>query len=193
MRTNDGAVFRTVRLGRSLVVVSWIGLMAGVAGAQGVPASPVKPAAPVSSVGAYNSPYRAGLVCGGGDSVSSVTTKPTMQCGGILGFYFFDLEVGAMGPTANHNSVSAYLSTNLFVPLVPLRDIDSKHGVPIAVGGYTQMFGASNALNYGVAYAYPVGENHSVQFEARDYWTVASPSQHNIAFRVVWLVDIPDP
>jgi hypothetical protein len=111
----------------------------------------------------------------------------------MLGLGLLDFEAGGMGPTANHNGVSGYLSTNVWVPLVPLRDLGNKHGVPIALGGYTQMFGASNAVDYGVAYAYPVGENHFVQLEARDYWTYSSPSQNNLIFRITWLMCIPDP
>jgi hypothetical protein len=31
-----------------------------------------------------------------------------------------------------------------------------------------------------------------VQFEARDYWTLEHPDQHNVVFRVVWMVGLPD-
>jgi hypothetical protein len=168
-------------------------LFAQIAAGQTQPAAPATSATPRATYGDYDWLYRVGVVCGGGASESSAATKPSGQCGGILGLGFFDLEAGAMSPTANHNAVTGYLSTNLWIPLVPWRDLGNKHGIPVAVGGYTQMFGTSNALNYGVAYAYPVNESHSVQFEVRDYWTIASPSQHNVVFHVAWLLCMPDP
>jgi len=195
--TGIEAVFRTAHR-ISQFAVFWIGLTAGVAGAQQLPEAPAKPATPPAIYyGDYDWIYRAGVACGGGASESSGATKPAVQCGAILGLSFLEIEIGAMGPTANHNGVSGYLSTNAWVPLVRLRDVDkdmgNKHGVPVAIGGYTQRFGASNALNYGVGYVYPVDEGHAIQFEARDYWTYASPSEHNVVFRVSWLLCIPDP
>jgi hypothetical protein len=55
------------------------------------------------------------------------------------------------------------------------------------------MFETGNAVDYGVTYFHPVNESHAIQFEARDYWAFASPSQHNVVFRVAWLLCIPDP
>jgi hypothetical protein len=167
-------------------------LFTQIATGQAQPAPSAKPASPPLTYGDYDWVYRAGVVCGAGASESSVATKPGLQCGGIFGLGFFEIEAGAMSPTARHNGVSGYLSTNAWVPL-PVRDLGKKHGVPAVVGGYTQMFGTSNALNYGMAYAYPVSENHLVQFEARDYWTIASPSQHDVVFRVAWILCMPDP
>lgn len=176
---------------RKILILGSI-LFTQIAAGQTQSPGPAKPATPRVAYGDYDWVYRGGVVCGGGASESSGATRPGWQCGGIFGLSFLDFEVGVMGPTARHNAVSAYMSTNVWVPL-PLRGLAKPHGVPVAVGGYTQMFGTSNALNYGVAYALPVSENHLLQFEARDYWTVASPSQHNVVFRVSWLLCIPDP
>jgi hypothetical protein len=54
------------------------------------------------------------------------------------------------------------------------------------------MFETGHALDYGLAYAHTIDETHSIQFEVRDYWAFSNPNQHNVVFRVVWLVGIPD-
>jgi hypothetical protein len=169
----------------------WISLLIRVAGAQ-TQAVPATTATPPRGGGAYDWFGRAGLVCGAGASNSPVSTKPTVQCGGIFGGPFFDLEVGVMGPQANQSAVSGYLSTNLWIPFRPFHPTGDDHGGPLLVGGYTRMFETGHALDYGLAYAYPIDSAHSVQFEARNYWAFSNPSQHNVVFRVVWLVGLPD-
>jgi hypothetical protein len=172
-------------------VVFWISLFIRVAGAQTQPADPGKVMPPTAG-GAYDWFGRVGLVCGAGASNSPVATKPTVQCGGLLSFPFFDLEAGVMGPQANQSALSGYLSTNLWIPLVPPRHLDNEHGVPLLTGGYTRMFETGHALDYGLAFAHPIDSVHSVQFEVRDYWAFSNPSQHNVVFRVAWLVGLPD-
>jgi hypothetical protein len=54
------------------------------------------------------------------------------------------------------------------------------------------MFETGHAVDYGLGYAHPVDSAHSVQFEVRDYWAFSNPSQHNVVFRVVWLLGLPD-
>jgi hypothetical protein len=182
----------TTQAGRFIslkAVVFWISLFIRVAGAQTQPADAGKVAPPPTGGGAYDWWARAGLVCGAGASNSPVATKPTVQCGGLFSFPFFDLEAGVMGPQASQSAVSGYLSTNFWVPLKPLGD---KHGVPLLTGGYTRMFETGHAVDYGIAYAHPIDSAHSVQFEVRDYWAFSNPSQHNVVFRVVWLVGLPD-
>jgi len=148
-----------------------------------------KPTPDSAGVGAYNWFYRAGLTCGADASESSASVKPTVQCGGLFAILpFLDLETGVMGPQANRSPVSGYLSTDLVLPL----SHKTKHGLPLIVGGYTRMFETGNALNYGIAFMRPVDSLHSIQFEVRDYWANANPSQQNIVFRVVWLVALPD-
>jgi hypothetical protein len=147
------------------------------------------PASKSAGIGAYEWTYRAGLTCGAGASESSASAKPTVQCGGLFTIWpFLDLEAGVMGPQANRSSVSGYLSTDLVFPLG--RSI--KHGLPLVVGGYTRMFETGNALDYGLALSRAIDSTHSIQFEVRDYWANANPNQHNIVFRVVWLIGVPD-
>ncbi|HUX43825.1 MAG TPA: hypothetical protein VMV57_03645 [Terracidiphilus sp.] len=163
----------------------------GVAGAQAQGPVPAKPVPESAGSGAYNWFVRAGLTCGVGASESTAAVKPTVQCGGIAGIMpFLDLEVGVMGPQANRSQVSGYLSTNAVIPLMPPEK--TKLVLPLVVGGYTRMFETGNALDYGLAFAHPLDSSHSLQFEVLDYWANANPAQHNIVFRVVWLVGVPD-
>jgi len=178
-----------------MALVMEMGLFGGVACAQDQAASaPAKTATASPNVGAYGDWFvRAGLTCGSGASSSQVATKPTVQCGAVAGVgSFFDLEAGVMGPQASRSAASGYLSTNFWMPLIPFKRLGSKHGVPLVVGGYTRMFETGHALDYGLAFARPIDRSHSVQFEVRDYWIFANPSQHNVVFRVVWLVGVPD-
>jgi hypothetical protein len=175
-------------------MVLGIGLLTRFSSAQTLPEAPTKATTQPAGNGAYNDLYRAGWVCGAGASTSSIATKPTVQCGGIVSgiLPFVDLEAGIMGPQAIQSAVSGYLSTNLVVPLFPLEHLGNMHGVPLAVGGYTRMFETGHALDYGIAYTHPIDNSHSIQFEVRDYWAFSNPSQHNVVFRVVWLVGLPD-
>ena len=97
---------------------------------------------------------------------------------------FFDLEVGVMGPQANQSTVSGYLSTNLFIPLIPLNDLGDRHGVPLIVG-YSRLFETGHATGLWLALAMPRFGKHkydsdSLRIEVRDYWTFANPAQHNV-------------
>ncbi len=97
-----------------------------------------------------------------------------------------------MGPQANQSAVSGYLSANAWTPLGSIPLSRNRAALPLAIGGYTRMFETGHALDYGLGYAYPLDESHSIRFEARDYWAFSNPSQHNIVFRVAWLVGLPD-
>jgi hypothetical protein len=168
-------------------------LFTNAAYAQIQPAIPPRPATqprvdPATTINPESQWARAGLTCGGGATTSSVATKPMAQCGGLLGIGVLDIEAGVMGPQANRSSVSGYLSTNLWLPL----DFKSTRGTPVVVGGYTRMFETGHALDYGLAYARPINDSHFIQFEVRDYWAFANPNQHNVVFRVAWLLGLPN-
>jgi len=196
-RWNDTAPSMTRRAHCTvLCLASLIGasLFTGHAYAQTQSSSPTKTTNSPHSLGAYDGWFvRSGATCGAGVSNSSVATKPTVQCGAIAGIMpFFDLETGVMGPQANRSDASVYLSTNAWMPLIPFKQLGNRHGVPLVVGGYTRMFETGNALDYGVAFSKPIDHSHSIQFEVRDYRAFANPNQHNIVFRVVWLVGLSD-
>lgn len=165
-----------------------ISLVLAAASTHAIPAQgQTAPSAPTA--GAYGWFGRFGLVCGGGSSHAADAAKPTAQCGGLFSGPFFNLEAGVMGPQARQSSVSGYLSADGWLPF---RNPSTKHGFPLVMAGYTRMFETGSAFNYGIAYAYPVDSSHSIQFEARDYWIVADPQQHNVMLRVAWLVGLPD-
>jgi len=188
--TTVKAATKTPESGPVVLMLTWaIVLLSVVAHAQDQPSAPA-PSSP--SLGAYDWFGRAGLTCAAGASLSSVGTKPTAQCGALFSMPFFDLETGIMGPQANRSPFSGYLSTNLWFPVIPIKDRGNKHGVPLVTGGYTRMFETGHAVDYGLAFAHPLDGSHSIQFEVRDYWAFANPDQHNIVFRVVWLVGLPD-
>jgi len=165
-------------------------LPAALAHAQDLPNAPIKQTPAPPDHGAYNSYGFAGLVCGAGSSYSYVATKPTVQCGGLVSFAWVELETGVMGPQANRSSVSGYVSVNAWAPVRGPRT--SLHGVTVITGGYARLFETGNALDYGAGYALPLDKDHSLRFEVRDFWTAANPSQHNLLFRVAWLVGLPD-
>ena len=180
-----GFTMRT-KLVREIFVAFFLPAIA-VAQTQTSPAT--NPAPKSAGIGAYEWNYRAGLTCGAGASESSAPVKPTVQCGGLFSILpFLDLEAGVMGPQANRSSVSSYLSTDLVLPL----SHQTKRGLPLFVSGYTRMFETGNALDYGLALSRTIDSKHSIQFEVRDYWANANPNQHNIVFRVVWLIGVPD-
>jgi hypothetical protein len=179
-------------LARSSVLTAFAGFALASANAQTAASTVPKTQLPVGQ-GAYNWLYQAGLTCGAGVSTSQAAIKPTVQCGGLLTMTpFFEFEVGAMGPQASQSQVSGYLSTNLWIPLRGLRDSPKTRAIPFLSGGYTRMFETGHALDYGAGYAYPLDHDQSIRFEARDYWTFSNPRQHNVIFRVVWLVGLPD-
>src|SRR5580658_10534431 len=91
-------------------------------------AQTAKPAPPLQ-LGAYGGWFgHAGVTCGAGASSSSVSTKPTAQCGALMTLMPLpvDLEVGVMGPQANRSKLSSYLSANAWIPLIPPKDLGNK-------------------------------------------------------------------
>jgi len=147
------------------------------------------PAKTQPGAGAYNWQWRTGLTCGSGFSRASALNKPTAECGALFGGPYVDFEAGVMGPQAVRTNVSPYLSANA---VIPIGNVGNDFGAPLIVGGYTHMFNVGHALDYGVAFQHPINEDHSIQFEVRDYWAFEKPGQHNVVVRVVWIVGLPD-
>ena len=167
-------------------------LFTGIAGAQTVPPSAPSPQPASTDTGAYAWWAGFGLTCGSGASAAAATVKPAAQCGALMYMPFVALEAGVMGPQAKQSNVSGYLSTNVWIPLIAPSKVGNAHGVPLVEGGYTRMFETGHALDYGIAFARSIDDAHSVQFEVRDYWEFSNAHQHNVVFRVVWLVGVPD-
>jgi hypothetical protein len=62
-----------------------------------------------------------------------------------------------------------------------------------ANGGYTRLFGTGNALNFGSGLnIYFKDSRRALRFEVRDYWHIAHHPDHNVAFRIGYLICIED-
>jgi hypothetical protein len=164
--------------------------------AQTPPAAPaVRPPAPTGPA-AYDWGGAFGFVCASGASHSNTGTKPTVQCGAIARFAVLQFEAGVMGPQVSRSPLSGYMSVDGWIPLIhwsgyPDKKKKGRTGAPHFVGGYTRLFETGHALDYGAGYAQPISANYALEFEARDYWTFAAPNQHNVVFRVVWVLGTP--
>jgi hypothetical protein len=63
---------------------------------------------------------------------------------------------------------------------------------PFVSAGYTRLFSVGNAVNFGGGLDYCLNHKNAIRIELRDYYSPASPSQHNIALRIGWVLYIPD-
>ena len=156
---------------------------------------PMPPKPPQEPSGAYGYLYRGSLGCGAGAAHSSLDQKPAIACG--LGMTIFPMvvtEVGVMGPALNRVGFSVYFSEDATIPItLPKTFTRRVHGHPIVLAGYTRMFETGrNSFDYGVGFERHIDEQHTLQFEMRDYWTFATPQQHNVMLRIVWITGIPD-
>lgn len=139
--------------------------------------------------------YDAGVFCGSGASTSSVTTKPTFGCGAGMTFVPIPIfvEFGIMGPQANRSYLSGYISVDGTIPIYRGKSFY----VPAAIVGYSRLFETGHALDYGLALYTPRLGKHKdstkhLRIELRDYYTFASPNQHNIMLRIGWMSEIFD-
>lgn len=159
---------------------------------------PIPPAPTPSAVQggspSYSFLYNAGGFCGIGSSISTVASKPSGGCGvgiTVMPLPIF-LEFGVMAPQANRSYLSGYLSVDGRLPLWHTN----RRYLPMFLGGYSRLFETGHALDYGIALATPRfgSEDHSksFEFELRDYWTFANPSQHNVMLRIGWMVYVSD-
>jgi putative flippase GtrA len=158
------------------------------------PGPQLAPAPKATPIAAYHGQpsdsylLNAGAFCGTGASASSISVKPTVGCG--VGIVFLPLpvffEVGIMAPQANRSYVTGYISVDGSIPLAPSR---TKY-LPLAIVGYSRLFETGHSLDYGIALALPrPGKTHkddssSLRLELRDYYTFASPNQHNVMLRI---------
>jgi len=139
--------------------------------------------------------YYVGAFCGSGASTSPVSTTPTLGCG--TGFTIVPLpiffEAGVMALEANRSHLTGYISLD---GSIPLAHPSSKY-LPLAIVGYSRLFETGHALDYGLALALPrpgkIKDNSkSLRIELRDYYTFASPTQHNIMLRIGWMSEEAD-
>jgi hypothetical protein len=117
----------------------------------------------------------------------------------------FSFEAGVLGPWAIPKARSPFLSFNYmaawqFGPSGKGRtpkggyywhDLGRKL-FPFATAGYTRLFGTGNAVNFGGGFDYRFNYAHAIRTEVRDYYSFASPTQHNVALRIGLVLYIPD-
>ena len=119
----------------------------------------------------------------------------------------FAAEGGYLGPTSKPRAGSAFFSLDYMTSwaIGPSPTGRTSQGnstwhdqgwklLPFVSTGYTRLFGTGNAINFGGGLDYrprPKGHN-AIRFEIRDYYAPASPSQHNVAFRIGWISYIQD-
>jgi hypothetical protein len=98
-------------------------------------------------------------------------------------------ESGYVGPYSNLKSGSGFMSFNY----VPSWQADKKgRFVPFASAGYTRLFEIGHAVNFGGGLDLRLNNLHAIRFEARDYYMPTRPEQHNVAFRIGWVVYVQD-
>jgi hypothetical protein len=102
------------------------------------------------------------------------------------GFLF---EVGYVGPAHDLGSGSAMLSVNYAGAFATEK---CRHILPFFTGGYTRLFGTGNALNYGGGFDFLINHTRAVRFEARDYFRLSGSKEHNVAFRIGYIIYLAD-
>ena len=146
----------------------------------------------------FESLYWAGFFCGAGATQSSATT-PLIGCGvGISLFPFTFIEGGGIiDPTKSRGP--GYFSVDGKIPLT----IHGPLYVPNVIVGYTRFAKtadakSANALDYGLAFDTPSlsheksAEPTYLRIELRDYYTFATPNQHNVMLRIGWMIGLHD-
>lgn len=98
-------------------------------------------------------------------------------------------ESGYLGPYSNLKSGSGFMSFNY----VPSWQVERKgRFLPFASAGYTRLFEIGHAVNFGGGLDLRLNNLHAIRFEARDYYMPTRPEQHNVAFRIGWVVYVQD-
>ena len=68
--------------------------------------------------------------------------------------------------------------------------VENRRISPIITAGYSRIFGAGNALNYGAGIDYLLSRKdlHLVRFEIRNYWTLSGARENIPTFRVGYFI-----
>jgi hypothetical protein len=91
------------------------------------------------------------------------------------------VEGGYKGPFKDFGSGKALISLNLMKSFVVGK---AGRWQVFGTGGYTWLFGAHDAVNYGCGIEYLLSRKKVLRFEVRDYLKYDNFSQHDAAFRV---------
>jgi hypothetical protein len=97
-------------------------------------------------------------------------------------------EVGYAGPAHHFTAGAALFSGNYLGSTVI-----GKSGRFLLFGtvGYTVLFGAENAINYGIGIDIAIAEKKAIRIEARDYLKYEEPFEHNVALRAAYVLFSP--
>jgi len=145
--------------------------------------------------------YFASLFAGAGISSDGTVRPVSVQFGGSAGMATLGrnpgdlgmmqfIETGAIGPLADRHAPAAFLSYDFGTNILPSRD---SHTVPFAVAGYSYLFSQASAINFGAGVDFYFREYRAIRVEVRDYFTFTQTPQHNVAFRIGWVLSANDP
>jgi hypothetical protein len=106
----------------------------------------------------------------------------------------YSVEGGYLAPWARLKSGSGFFSFDYmpswhFGHATP--DASWKF-LPYVSAGYTRLFGTGNAMNFGVGADYRFRKTQAIRVDIRDYYSFASPRQHNVALRIGWVIYLWD-
>jgi hypothetical protein len=103
------------------------------------------------------------------------------------------MEGGYLAPWARLRAGSALLSFDYmpswhFARAGTTEPENDWKFLPYASAGYTRLFGTGNAVNFGVGADYRFRKTQAIRVDIRDYYSFASPRQHNVALRIGWVI-----
>jgi hypothetical protein len=125
------------------------------------------------------------------------------RSGGALRNMQVGLGISMFGDYGKSDFASGYF---LEVNSISLKDLHSDHVVfsanyagstmptnrlrPFFTAGYSRIFGAGNALNYGagIDYIFSTNDYHAVRFEARNYWKFSGARENNTILRAGYFI-----
>lgn len=100
----------------------------------------------------------------------------------------FIFEGGYIGPMNDLGLGSAIFSVNYAGAFA----VPKSRLLPFFTGGYTRLFGTGNAVNYGGGIDFLLSNTRAVRFEVRDYLRLSDVREHNVAFRLGYIIYMKD-
>jgi hypothetical protein len=144
--------------------------------------------------------YFANIFAGGGVSTDG-TARPASGIAGAsagigtiaskvwgLGFLEF-IETGVIGPLATRNTPTGLIGYDLGTTILTSH---KPRDIPFAVAGYSYILSVGNAINYGIGVDHYYKPERAIRLEIRDYYTLSTTHQHNVAIRVAWNFGVHD-
>jgi hypothetical protein len=140
------------------------------------------------------------IFAGGGIGSDGTVQPSSAQAGGTAGFGTISskvgglgfqefLESGLIGPLATRNTPTGFVGFDLGSNVLISHTTRS---IPFAAAGYSYIFLAGNAINYGIGIDHYYKSERAIRLEVRDYFTVTATHQHNVAVRLAWNFGVHD-